>query len=287
VVDFIALDIELANPSLDSICQIGLAAFTGDQIELWASYINPEDYFSPLNEAVHGITAEIVRFAPTLPGVIDHLQQTLTQQVVVTHTPFDKLAINRSLERYNLSAIDCTWLDSARVVRRAWTEYAASGYALAKITQVLGIQFAHHQAQEDARAAGLVLLEAMKKTGLSLEEWLVRVNQPIAPGQRAKISRRGNPDGPLAGEVAVFTGALSIPRKQASDLAAEAGCDVRTSVSKKTTLLVVGDQDIRKLAGRTKSSKQRKAEALISEGVDIRIVGESDFLRLTSESNSK
>jgi DNA polymerase-3 subunit epsilon len=40
---------------------------------------------------------------------------------------------------------------------------------------------------------------------------------------------------------------------------------------------VAGDQDIRKLAGHEKSSKQRKAEELMKKGQHIRIIGESDF----------
>jgi DNA polymerase-3 subunit epsilon len=75
----------------------------------------------------------------------------------------------------------------------------------------------------------------------------------------------------------VFTGSLAIPRREAADLAARAGCDVGSSVTKKTTLLVVGDQDVSKLAGKTKSSKHLKAEELNSQGCSIRILRESDF----------
>ena len=64
----------------------------------------------------------------------------------------------------------------------------------------------------------------------------------------------------------VFTGALSIPRHEAADAAAAAGCRVDDSVTKHTTLLVVGDQDLRVLNGHEKSSKHRKAEMLIAKG---------------------
>jgi DNA polymerase III subunit epsilon len=63
-------------------------------------------------------------------------------------------------------------------------------------------------------------------------------------------------------------------------MAARAGCEIKNSVTKSTTLLVVGDQDIRRLAGNDKSSKQRKAEELIAKGAPIRILSESDFTRL-------
>ena len=45
----------------------------------------------------------------------------------------------------------------------------------------------------------------------------------------------------------------------------------------------MGDQDIRKMAGHDKSSKHRKAEELIIKGMQIRILGERDFLALVSE----
>ena len=78
----------------------------------------------------------------------------------------------------------------------------------------------------------------------------------------------------------VFTGALEIPRTEAADLAAAAGCEVASGVSKKTTLLVVGDTDVARTAGHEKSGKHRKAEKLIATGAPIRIIRESDFMQL-------
>jgi DNA polymerase III subunit epsilon len=73
---------------------------------------------------------------------------------------------------------------------------------------------------------------------------------------------------------------LSIPRREAADLAAEIGCQVASGVNKDTTMLVVGDQDFNKLAGHQKSSKHRKAEKLALQGQSIRILKESDFKRM-------
>ena len=69
-------------------------------------------------------------------------------------------------------------------------------------------------------------------------------------------------------------------------MAASVGCQVTANVSKATTLLVVGDQDITLLAGHTKSSKHRRAEELIAKGVPIRILRESDFQELVCLSAS-
>jgi len=56
------------------------------------------------------------------------------------------------------------------------------------------------------------------------------------------------------------------------------GCNVADSVNKRTTILVVGDQDLRRTNGNEKSLKHRKAEDMIAAGALIRIVGESDFM---------
>ncbi|MNR51519.1 DNA polymerase III subunit epsilon [compost metagenome] len=84
----------------------------------------------------------------------------------------------------------------------------------------------------------------------------------------------------LVGDVVVFTGALSVTRSDAAYMASAAGCEVGIGVTKHTTLLVVGDQDIDRLAGMDRSAKHRKAEELIAKGQKIRILGESDFLAL-------
>jgi len=284
MIDFIALDVETANPDLASICQIGIIAYANGQVvHKWQSFIDPEDYFDPLNISIHGIDEEKVIGAPTFPKIDENLRRLLYGQIVATHTAFDKASINRSLLRYGLPIIKCTWLDTARVARRAWVQFAQKGYGIANLAQHLDIKFTHHIAIEDARVTGEVLLHAIAETGLNISDWLKRIEQPIFPSSLLSISRQGNPNGSLAGEVIVFTGAINIPRHQAAEMAAQAGCDVGVGVTKGTTLLVVGDQDIRKLAGHDKSSKHRKAETLIKSGQAIRILKESDFLRLITE----
>ena len=94
--------------------------------------------------------------------------------------------------------------------------------------------------------------------------------------------RAANPDGPLYGESIVFTGAISIPRPVAADMAARVGCSVKTGVSGKTTLLVVGAQNMDRLAGYDKSTKHRKAESLIAQGKNIHILSEQDFRALVA-----
>lgn len=282
--EFVAIDVETANADMGSICQIGLAKFKdGQLVEEWSSLIDPEDYFDFINIDIHGITEEDVVGAPIFSEVVDKLSNYLSGSVCVSHTHFDRVSVGRALEKYTLNPIDTIWLDSARVARRTWEECSWRGYGLSNVCKIIGYDFKHHDALQDAKAAGQVLIAAIEKTGLDVVSWLKRVRQPIDPANSSTgsaINRDGNPEGELYGEVLVFTGALEIPRREAADLAASIGCTVASGVTKKTTLLVVGDQDVTKLASKAKSSKHVKAEQLITKGQEIRIIKESDFKEL-------
>lgn len=281
--NFVAIDVETANADMASICQIGLVKVSGGKIvEEWVTYVDPEDFFDGMNVSIHGIDENIVKGAPTYSEIAETLYSYLQNTIAVCHTHFDRVATNQACQRHGIDIPQVNWLDSARVARRTWIECASRGYGLHNVCQLLGYEFQHHDALEDAKAAAYILQSAVAKTGLDLEAWLRRVQQPIDPSAAGSgaFTRDGSPEGELHGEVLVFTGALEIPRREAADLAASAGCSVAPNVTKKTTMLVVGDQDVTKLAGNTKSSKHRKAEQLIEKGASIRILRESDFKEL-------
>lgn len=160
---------------------------------------------------------------------------------------------------------------------------AQRGYGLAPLAVKLEIEFQHHNVAEDARTAGMILVSAMTEMGLDLKGLMERLKRPLNPSHSSSVAQDGNPEGPLYGEVMAFTGALIIPRHDASDLAARAGCETTDGVTKHTTLLVVGDQDIRLLNGHEKSSRHHKAEELIATGKPIRILTETDFLSMVAQ----
>jgi DNA polymerase-3 subunit epsilon len=280
---FVALDVETANPDMSSICQIGLVRFeNGSPLDTWSVLVDPEDWFDGMNVSIHGIDERTVRGAPNFKELAAELAKRIDGQVVATHTAFDRNAIARASARHGTPAPSCSWLDTARVARRTWPDVAQRGYGLAPLAERFGIEFEHHDAAEDARAAGLILIKAMEETGLDISGWMERVNRPINPSAAAGVAKDGNPEGALFGEVVVFTGSLAVPRRDAADMAARMGCEVAEGVTKHTTLLVVGDQDIRMLNGQEKSGKHRKAEELMAKGRRIRILTESDFMSMVA-----
>jgi DNA polymerase-3 subunit epsilon len=286
---FIAIDVETANPDYASICQIGLAVFEdGRVVETWETLVDPEDYFDGWNVSIHGIDRSAVRGAPKFPQALKAIEDKLGANIVVHHTPFDRLSFDRAFKKYKIDPPSIQWLDSARVARRVWTQFSQKGYNLANLAEYCGVQFDHHDACEDARAAGEVMCKALVESGKPIEDWLILANKSIySTGRNNSFAAAGNPEGALFGEKIVFTGALKIPRGKAAKLAAQAGCEVEDGVTKHTTILVVGDQDLARLAGQEKSAKHRKAEELLAKGQAIRIIQESDFIVLIAEATGE
>ncbi|HEY0114552.1 MAG TPA: exonuclease domain-containing protein [Allosphingosinicella sp.] len=278
---FIAVDLETANPRMSSICQIGIVTFEGGkEVAAEMRLVDPQDYFDPYCVAVHGITAEQVRGAPRFSDLHQWLCRQTSGEIVACHTHFDRVALAQACGRNALEPLPCNWLDTARVARRAWAEFSQSGYGLGNLARHFGISFQHHDAVEDARTAGLILLRAVEETGFDPAAWIRRCKASSSPGAAANIRRDGDGEGPLVGESIVFTGSLEIARREAADLAQAAGGAVEASVTRNTTLLVAGDQDVMKLNGAAKSSKHRKAEQMIGQGQPIRILGEADFMSM-------
>lgn len=276
--DFIALDIETANSDLASICAIGLVRFSGGKaVHAFSRVLNPEDYFDPINAGIHGITEEMVLSAPLLRTAYPIIVKNLADCIVVHHSPFDRTAFNKAGLKFGYAPFDYEWLDTCRVARRAWPPLRDTcGYGLKALSRELKITFKHHDPAEDARACGEILVKAISASGISLPDW----PKKLRTYEEKLKSQMGRPEGHLHGETITFTGSLQISRSKAADLAAEAGCDVSPSVSKRTTLLVIGDQDLRLLNGHQKSTKHRKAEEMIAQGYPIKLLGETDFMTM-------
>ena len=137
--DFVAIDVETANADMASICQFGLVKYEdGILSDEWKSYVDPEDYFDAINVSIHGIDDSIVKGSPTFPELADKLCSYLEGTVVVCHTHFDRVAMHQAAHRYSIDAPECTWLDSARIARRAWKECAWKGYGLYDVCKMLG-----------------------------------------------------------------------------------------------------------------------------------------------------
>lgn len=160
---FFTLDVETATYDRGSICQIGVACVRPDNsVATWATYINPQvDRWA--FTYLHGISPNMVRGAPTFDQILPLLQDVLRGATVYQHSNFDRHAIASGCRKCGLPDPEWNWRDSVRVVREAWPELKQNGgHGLASLKQHLGLNFDHHDAGEDARAAAEIVLHAKK-----------------------------------------------------------------------------------------------------------------------------
>ncbi|MDB6177920.1 exonuclease domain-containing protein [Paracoccus sp. Z330] len=279
---FVAVDVETANENSHSICQIGLALVDHDNtIRTYSCFVNPRENFARFNIDLHGINHRKVAGAPAFPEIFGTLSDFLNRHILIQHSTFDRGAFNGACDLAAIEKIKSQWIDSVQIARRAWPEFKGNGgHGLANLKNELRLDFDHHDAGEDARAAAQVVLLAEERLGVAFDSILTR--NPTKRSYPKRVSIPGNEAGPLHGKTVCFTGKLGMSRDEAAQIAAQSGLTVRTGVSKKLNILVVGDQDLEVLNGHDKSSKHRKAEELIADGQPIQILGETEFHALVS-----
>lgn len=288
---FLVVDVETANANYASICQIGIVeVIDGQIVNEWSSLVDPEDEFDGFNVSIHGIEPDHVRGAPTFPIAWTQISERMASVSVLSYTWFDRSAIWQAHEKYGLPEPTCDWHDATRIVRRTWSDMAYGGYKLKNVAKKLKIEMQrHHDALSDARAAALIVIEAMQQSGQPISEWVKLAYKPMTPKLRpsdvmASIDEsEKDENGPLGGELVVFTGELSVPRRDAMARAIKAGAEVRDTPTAKMTILVVGVQDANKMNGYEKSTKHRKAEELIAQGHEIQIMTERNFFDALSK----
>lgn len=170
--DFVAIDVETANQRHASICQIGIACFRqGALVESWGEFVDPEDSFLPFNTRLHGIGPEDVSAAPTWPELRPKLRSLIKDRTIASHTYFDRTALKGADLRYGLPSIPVPgWVDTCRVARQVWPELA--NHKLTSLARHFGLSYRAHDAVEDARCAGQVLVLAAHASSLDLAEML-------------------------------------------------------------------------------------------------------------------
>lgn len=317
---FTAIDFETANGFRGSPCAVGMTKVRHGRIVEEASWLmRPpvgHDHFDSRNIAIHGITSGMVADAPRFGDLFPEIGGFIGSDVLVAHNAaFDLGVIRSALE---VSALAGPAWDYACTVLLSRKSYVLPSYSLPFVAEAAGVPLLnHHDAVEDARAcAGIMIDIARRSDALTVEDVLGCHNlplsraEPYAPGTDelskatlTALERGSSPSGwsgwpeeglnphanaqadprhPLYGQTVVFTGNLGISRPQAKERAARLGAQPASSVTRRTTVLVVGDgfvaSDLRN--GRV-TGKARRVLELHERGQAIEVLSETEFLQLT------
>lgn len=318
-IEFTAIDFETANGFRGSPCAVGLSKVRDGRIVEEAHWLmRPpagHDTFDSRNVAIHGITADMVAHQPRFADLFPEIGAFIGNDVLVAHNAaFDLGVIRSALE---VSGRPGPAYDYACTVLLSRRSYFLVSYSLPYVAEAAGVPLEnHHDAVEDARACAGIMVDIARRAGAdtvpdlvaghrlrlsrleayepgiselskatrtALERGAARTWVPWPDeGLNPEPNRAADPTHPLYGQTIVFTGDLGIPRTQAKERAAVLGAQPASTVTRKTTVLVVGDgfvaSDLR--TGRI-TGKARRVLELHSRGQNIEVLSEAEFLQMT------
>lgn len=305
--DFVAFDVETANQNRGSICSMGLVKVRNDIVLDSVNWLTQPpsniNEFDNFNIAIHGITAKKIVNAPSFNQRLEQFTDFIEDLPVISHNAaFDIGALREACLEEKLEwptlTYGCTVVLSRRILKLV-------SNSLPSVCEDLGITFInHHDAQSDAMAVVEIVSRFGERTGTNSISELVAYADVIL-GSLDSNSWRGSTCVPqsyhsanrkpphanlnadtnhfLYGKEIVFTGALSIPRKDAWQLAADLGAVPESSVTGSTNVLVIGDGFTGHDASEFQSAKAMKAVKLRAKGKDVEILNEQDFRTLVEE----
>ena len=313
-VDFVAIDFETATS-----CAVGLAFVVGLEVVATTHRLiqPPGNQYAQGNIHVHGIYPEDTEHAPDFLTVWQELHPMLAGKALIAHNArFDMSVIKASLAAYGDPYVqqyaDFKYIDSIAMAR----DLVPGRKNLAACAQCLGVELSHHHNAEcDAVACAQIAITCIKANHcLNLGEFCfsqphIRIQElsdlvlPVrtpTPVPRGRNPRSGpkyhpnvhpkeirpqvtffDPNHPFYQKSLVFTGELSMDRREAMQRAVNVGAIIKTAVSRKTDFLVVGRQYNGPGGTATVSNKEEKARAILAEGKSrLRLLSEREFLHL-------
>ncbi|MGH9019231.1 MAG: exonuclease domain-containing protein [Acidimicrobiales bacterium] len=121
-VTFAVVDVETTGggPATNSLTEIAAAKFRGGEcLGTFATLVDPDDTIPPFISALTGITDDMVRGAPSVPGVLPAFVEFVRGAVIVGHNvEFDLSFLNAALEENERLPLDNIVVDTLALARR-------------------------------------------------------------------------------------------------------------------------------------------------------------------------
>lgn len=302
---FLAIDFETANARRDSACAVGVARVEDGQLVSSASYLiqPPGNRYDSFNIGIHGITPDMTANVASFMPVIDSVLAWADGLPLVSHNAsFDMSVLRAGFEASGRAYPQCNYYCSLLLSRSALP--GLPDYKLPRVHAACGgTPGKHHEPKADAEACAEIVLSIAQRHGAGSLEQLtkevgMRAGQLYECGYRpcqghssSKASQKrmsdyvcnldADEDGPFFDADVAFTGAMSsMSREQAMQMVADGGGRPRTSVSKLTEYVVVGELGHTAFMQGRPSAKLRKAMELIDAGHSLQVLSEREFMEL-------
>ena len=279
--NYCVVDIETTgfNPGLDYIFELcAIKVRDGKETDRFISLINPTIPIPPYIEQLTGISTSMVAAAPILKDILPKFIDFVGDDIILGHNiTFDLNFITFESTMLLGKPFLNNYIDTLSLSRKV---FSTTNHKLITLAKELSLSAPAHRADADCittKELYDLICKMVNKNNIDI--FAKQYSHSKLKASDIKTEKTDFDDGhPYYGKVCVFTGALSFPRRKAMQMVIDVGGINGDSVTKETDFLIVGSTDyIASLKGQ-KSSKLKKAEKLISEGQDIKILTEQTFL---------
>lgn len=277
------------DPDWDELIEIGaLKVRNGEIVDKYITLIEPN---SPIDEFViekTGITNKMLENAPEPQPVLKKFYEFIGDDILVGHNiNFHINFIYDYLLKTNNLYLSNNFIDVMRISR-----FLFQGFENHRLLTLCNKFSTGHKPDHRSTNDCYSVFEVFNY----LKTYILEHNIDYLKFGKKKKSHPGlkakdivateidfDIDHPLYQKVVAFTGALSIPRKEAMLLVKNVGGDCTDGVTKKINYLVLGNLDYSANIKGDKSSKLLKAEKYILEGLDIEILSEKIFFDMLND----
>lgn len=290
--DYVVVDIETTGPKTnrDDIIEIAAVRFrNGIEVARYQQLVSINGQIDSFVSKLTGITNEMLVGQPTLDSVIQEFSDFIGSDILIGHNiaAFDSCFINRAYMQYWGKELENTCVDTLRLAKKILPDCPRHSLQFLACHYDVSYSGAHrggndciitHECYQKMRA------EVLEK--MSEDEFCAQFAKKTSSQKLKDISPTStefNSSHPLYQKAIVFTGALSMTRSEAAQMAADVGAVLKSSVTTKTAYLVVGGQDIDRVGEDGLSSKEEKAFKLNESGkAQIKIISEKEFVELVN-----
>lgn len=161
---YIAIDFETAYWGPGNACSLGIVTSNGEEItDEWFHLIHPLSMnFDTGCMKVNGIHPEDVMNEETFPAFWKDIATRLEGSIVFAHNArFDMGVLASAIASYDLPDIHFHYGDTVMLSRKLWPDM--ENHKLNTVAGLLGFDFNHHQALDDARACEYIVRKALEE----------------------------------------------------------------------------------------------------------------------------
>lgn len=284
--DYVVIDVETTglDPTYCEIIELSAIKYVGGvAADRFTSLVKPTDPIDDYISKLTGITNEMLETAPSPAVVLPDFSMFISDSVLVGYNVnFDINFLYDNLLPLGVT-LSNSFVDVLRIARRVLPDLP--NHKLITVADFFGISpDISHRALADCETCNNCYskLQAViiEKYG-SLDAFAVKPKHNLKASDITANTSHFDTSHPLYNKVCVFTGTLErMTRKEAMQIVTDLGGICGNSVTKKTNYLILGNNDFCSSIKDGKSSKQKKAEALALDGLDIQIISENVFYEL-------